>query len=197
LGIQTVSHETTIQREWVDLARRSGLSELLRAHWEEVADDKSVIALNVDWSAYLQMEKAGSFVGFSVRAGTALVGYSGFFVNRSPHYRDHVFALNDVIYLKPAYRGVTGLRLIIETETALADMGVSKILYHTKATALLGNETRDSLSVIEDFLDVEDKYKIRLSDELMAGAGTLAEVLRGLGYSHAENIMGKLLVGGR
>jgi len=196
LGVGTVTRETIIARETIAAARASGLDRLLRMHWEEVAQDKHAIKLNVDWLRYAEVEKNGGFASFTARNGGILVGYSGFFINSSPHYSDHVMAANDVIYLLPEHRGVAGLRLIIEAENALADMGVSKILYHTKTDALLGTDGRDSLSAVEDLLDLEERYRIRLPDNLLVGKRTLADCLVALGYSHTENIIAKLLIGG-
>lgn len=80
------------------------LQPMLEAHWEEVAAFKDDIKLNVDRDAYENREKFGSFVLFTVRDSGKLVGYNAFFLSFHPHYKDHIYAVNDVLFIDPAYR---------------------------------------------------------------------------------------------
>ena len=41
--------------------------KLFNAHWEEVAINRDVIKLNVDWEQYRVQERAGSFLGVVAR----------------------------------------------------------------------------------------------------------------------------------
>ncbi len=104
---------------------------LFRAHWEEVGTFKDAIALDVDATGIVALERAGMWRAWTVRADAALIGYCCVFVAPSLHYRTHHFAMVDVIYLDPAYRrGRTGLLLIRMMEAGVAD--VSKIIFHVK-----------------------------------------------------------------
>lgn len=170
-----------------------GLEGLLVDHWAEVAHDRELIALNPDWGQYLAEEKAGRFLSYSVHAGTTLVGYSGFFVLRSMHYRDHVFAVNDVIYLRPQERGVDGLALIVNVERDLAKRGVSKVFYHVKNDAVLGSPAGDSLEAIEERLEAEDLLGTEIDPRALESR-TLGGVLGALGYTNIESHYGKLLL---
>ena len=49
------------------------------------------------------------------------------------HYKDHIFAANDVIYLSAKHRkGLTGVKLIKFAETCLKQDGVSVLSINTK-----------------------------------------------------------------
>jgi hypothetical protein len=41
---------------------------------------------------------------FTMRDGSQLVGYAVFFLMPHQHYSNHIFAMNDVIYVMPGYR---------------------------------------------------------------------------------------------
>lgn len=108
--------------------------DLIKEHWEEIAVNKDKIKLNPDWDIYRKLEELGNFKIFTVRSNGVLVGYFAVIVNTNPHYKDHLFASNDVIFLKKEYRkGLTGVKLIkFATECLKAD-GVSVLTINTKA----------------------------------------------------------------
>lgn len=189
--------EFTVTREPLTNILESGLAALLHAHWMEVAHDKETINLNPDWDGYLEDERSHRFIGYAARRAGHLIGYSGFFVVRPRHYRNSIFAINDVIYLKPEERGVEGVRLIKETEKALRDLAITKIFYHVKTDAPLGSPAGDSLEAIEYDMEIEALTGISFDKWIMQTAGdrTLGGVLRALGYNHIENHFGKLLTG--
>lgn len=188
---------TLFQREPLAALMESGLEALLRDHWREIAHDRDVIELAPDWDEYLKAEREGRFVAFSLRDDDALIGYNCFYVLRSMHYRNAIFATNDVIYLRPDRRGADGVLLILEAEKALRAMGTAKIFYHVKTDAVLGSPDGDSLEAVESRMEVEERVGEILPDVLFEAAGdrTLGGVLRHLGYGHFENHFGKLLIG--
>lgn len=146
-----------------------GLEEMLFDHWQEVALDHDTIPLAPDWEKYREIEKLGLFRVVAMREFDELVGYNAFFVNKPLHYRHTLHAVNDVIWLKPEKRkGMSGVRLIKESEKLLQDMGVAKIIYHIKVHVLLG--ARQS--------------------------GNLGNLLIHLGYRHIEECHSKTLLGG-
>lgn len=59
-----------------------------------------ILPLNVDIAAYPEsITKV-----FTLRDDNVLVGYSIFLVVPHPHHKGKVFAINDVVYVKPEYR---------------------------------------------------------------------------------------------
>ena len=96
---------------------------LLRAHYAEIAWRQDNIPLAVDWERYLELEKAGKFVVFTVRKDGTLLGYSAYFITHHLHYRTTIFASNDVLYLDPSARGGTGTKFIKWCDEQLKQLG--------------------------------------------------------------------------
>lgn len=106
---------------------------LLNSHWEEIALNKDKIKLNPDWDAYDNLEKVDKLKIFTARDGNKLVGYFVVIVGVNIHYKDHLFASNDIIYLSPEHRkGFTGIRLIKFAEKCLKQDGISVLTINTK-----------------------------------------------------------------
>lgn len=122
----------TYQQELLDNVRDE-IKVLIAAHWEEIALNKEVIKLNPDWEAYEDLEQSGILKIFTARDNGTLVGYFVVFVSVNIHYKDHLFASNDIIYLSPDYRkGFTGIKLIKFAEKYLKEDGVSVMTINTK-----------------------------------------------------------------
>lgn len=185
--------DVTFAREPLVAMLESGLEDLLRQHWKEVALDQDAIAYNPDWTEYMALEDSRRFFAWSMRKGDELIGYNAFFVVRSMHYKDHAFAMNDVIYLRPDQRGVLGLEMILRTEGELRTMGVSKAFYHVKTAVKLGAENGDSLDALEELQELEERLDVKLPEAMFTSDRTLGGVLVALGYGHGENHFGKLL----
>lgn len=106
---------------------------LIERHWEEIAINKDRIKLNPDWEVYEKLEELGVLTIFTARHFGKLVGYFVVIVQSNIHYKDHVFASNDIIYLHPDYRkGMTGVKLIKFAEKCLKKDGVSVMVMNTK-----------------------------------------------------------------
>lgn len=106
---------------------------LLELHWNEVALNKDHIKLNPDWESYYELEQRGKLRVFTARNRGTLVGYFVVIVNSNLHYKDHLFAANDIIYLHKDYRkGFTGIKLIKFAEECLKEDGVSVLAINTK-----------------------------------------------------------------
>lgn len=103
---------------------------LLCGHWSEVGSCPQVHPLDVDTELYAAIEHAGALHITTAReAGTKLVGYAIYFVQRYPHVQQLCMAQSDALYLHPDYRkGFTGLRLLQAAERALAGRGVRNIM---------------------------------------------------------------------
>lgn len=112
---------------------RQDLPELIQMHYDEIALNKELIKLNPDWDAYSDLDAKGLTRAFTARDGDKLVGYSVFIVMPSLHYKDHLFANNDIFYLHPEYRkGFVGYNLLKNAMGWLKDDGVTKVHFNTK-----------------------------------------------------------------
>lgn len=106
---------------------------LLERHWKDIAVNQDKIKLNPDWDAYHSLEQDGKLKIFTAREQGELVGYFVVIVHRNLHYKDHLFASNDVIFLHPDHRkGRTGIKLIQFSEKCLREDGVSVLAINTK-----------------------------------------------------------------
>jgi len=109
------------------------MKPLLEKHWKEVAWYQDEIKLNPSYDKYLQLEELGMLHIVTVRDGEELVGYNINFINSHLHYSDHVYAVNDIIFLKPEYRNVgVAIGLLEVTEQELKKLGVSVVTIHMK-----------------------------------------------------------------
>lgn len=104
----------------------------LSAHYSEIAHYND-IALSPDFAAYIRTERAGLYRCFVARQGGRLIGYAAFFVRRNLHYADSLQAVQDVLYLDPAFRNAgIGRALIDECDNRLRAEGVQVVYQHVK-----------------------------------------------------------------
>jgi len=107
---------------------------LIELHWSEIALNQDKIKLNPDWDAYYELEGQGKLKIFTARDNGNLVGYFVVILGNNIHYKDHLFASNDIIYLRKDFRkGFAGIRLIKFAEVCLKGDGVSVLLINTKS----------------------------------------------------------------
>jgi len=112
---------------------KSDAEYLLQQHWEEIALNKDTIKLNPDWDAYYDLEELGALKIFTARFDGKLVGYFVVICRNHLHYKDDLFAFNDVLYLQKDYRkGLTGAKLMKFAEKCLKEDGVSVLVVNTK-----------------------------------------------------------------
>lgn len=133
---------------------------LIQKHWEDIALNKDKIKLNPDWDAYHDLEQKGMLKAFTAREGDKLVGYFVVVVQRNLHYKDHLFASNDIVFLHPDYRkGRTGIKLIQFAEKCLKEDGVSVLSINTKV-----HKPFDNLMQFLKFSLVERIYSKYIGD---------------------------------
>lgn len=133
---------------------------LLNSHWGEIALNKDKIKLNPDWDAYESLEVQGKLKIFTARDDGRLVGYFVVIVGVNLHYKDHLFASNDILYLSPEYRkGFTGIKLIKFAEKYLKADGVSVLTINTKV-----HKPFDKLMDFLKFRKIERVYSKYLGD---------------------------------
>lgn len=122
----------TYQQEFLDTVEKD-IKPLIEDHWEEIALNKSTIKLNPDWEAYHNLEDNGVLKIFTARSEGTLIGYFVVLLRNHIHYKDHIFAANDVLFLKQEYRkGLTGAKLMKFAEKCLKEDGVSVLVVNTK-----------------------------------------------------------------
>ena len=132
---------------------------LLESHWHEIALNKDHIKLNPDWNNYHTLEKIGALRIYTARTDEGkLVGYFVVIMSKSLHYKDHMFANNDIIFISKEYRkGLTGLKFIKYACNKLRSEGVTLLNINTKVHHDFGKV----MSRI-GFNHIEDIYSINL-----------------------------------
>lgn len=127
----------TYQQESIQVIFDEG-TELLKVHYKELARNRDRIKLNPDIDRYLAMEEADILVVVTARDGGKLIGYAVFAVTPALHYQDHLYAINDVLFLSHDYRGNNvGLDLLEIAEGILYKRGVSVIFIASKLNTKL------------------------------------------------------------
>lgn len=112
---------------------------LLKMHWEEIAQDKATMPLDVAVEAYRQLDAEGGLSLVTVRVDEELVGYFVSFVRPHLHYQSTLCAYVDLYYVAPAYReGLFALELFKQAEACLRARGVQKVFAGTKTYKHVG-----------------------------------------------------------
>jgi hypothetical protein len=124
-------------REALTDALLAEFTPLLQQHWREIAHYPD-IPLNPDYETYRAAESAGILRVYTVRDGSACVGYALFFVRNNPHYTGSLQAVQDVLYLHPSQRGGNGYRFIAWCDIQLQREGVQAVYHHSKAAHNFG-----------------------------------------------------------
>jgi GNAT superfamily N-acetyltransferase len=117
----TVEPIAAVWDEWLPLAAE---------HWQEVSWQPGTRE-DLDKDLYQASEEAGSFIMFTARNDDVLVGYASFYVGRSAHRKGRIDAIQDAIYLMPAFRGHAA-QLIAAADRLLADRGVSSVAHSVR-----------------------------------------------------------------
>lgn len=109
------------------------IAPLLVEHYKEIAMYKDKVQLAPDWEKYDMMDKADILKIVTVRDNGELVGYYLSMVIPNPHYSRDLFAVNDIVLIKPEYRNAkVGVGLFQYVEAWMKDLGVSVMTVHMK-----------------------------------------------------------------
>lgn len=104
---------------------------LFEKHYIEIAHFKD-IPLDPDFETYMKMEDAGILRVYTARNEQGvLIGYAVYFLKHNLHYKSSLQALQDIIFIDPAHRGV-GAKLIIWCDRELKKEGVQLVCQHIK-----------------------------------------------------------------
>lgn len=111
------------------------IQSLLQLHYQEIAHYQD-IPLEPDWPFY---RTAKIVQVYTVRDEGKLIGYAVFFVATNKHYMSSRQAVQDILFLLPAYRGTTiGSSFIDFFEDQLRAQGVQVIYQHEKKAHRFG-----------------------------------------------------------
>src|SRR5713226_1651519 len=116
------------------LFREPNVADLLQAHWEELQIPGGLTPpLDPDFERFIQLEDLGLFRVWAARDGGTLVGYLAFFIQTHLHYRQTLHAVEDLFMLSAPYRrGGNGSRMFVTALDALRELGVKRVIVHTK-----------------------------------------------------------------
>ena len=94
---------------------------------------KDAIKFEPNYESYLAREEEGAVQVVVVRDDGRLIGYYISFIYQHPHYKNDLFAVNDILFLERAYRGSTiAYRMFKYAEKELKKLGVSVIMMTMK-----------------------------------------------------------------
>ena len=109
------------------------MKPLLEKHYEEVHLFPDKIPFNPDYDKYFELEKMGLTHTLTVRHDKKLVGYIVAFLYPNLHYKDHMYAINDVIYLDEKYRHTdVAEEMLRYAESYYKGLGASVMTFHMK-----------------------------------------------------------------
>ena len=124
----------TYQKEKLSVIEEE-LKPLLLEHYKEIAAYQDKIALAPDWSRYYTLEDSGILKIATVRDGGVLVGYYIAMVVPNLHYSEDLYAVNDIVLIKPEYRNAKGgVGLFTFMEGWMRELGVSVMTMHMKTS---------------------------------------------------------------
>lgn len=109
------------------------LAPMFKAHCKEVHAFVDKAPLNPMYEKYIALNELGIIRLHTWRDDGVIIGYAVSFVTENLHYQDHVYAVNDVIYLDKDYRD-SGLftKMLSQLEAVYCEMGCSVMTFHIK-----------------------------------------------------------------
>ena len=108
------------------------MKQLFPIHYDELCVTKD-FALEPDYDAYRRLCDAGMLRCITCRADSELIGYIIFVVQPHLHYKSCKTAFEDIYFITKEYRkGRIGIKLFQYAEKVLKDIGVNRIIMHTK-----------------------------------------------------------------
>jgi len=111
---------------------------LFQEHYEEIARNKEVMKLNVNWPLYEALDEKQVLFVYLAMQDNVCIGYSLNIVTNHLHYADLNYVQNDVLFVKKELRGSRiGLRLMKVTEDHARSLGCKLMLWHAKEDTAL------------------------------------------------------------
>jgi GNAT superfamily N-acetyltransferase len=108
------------------------LQNIFPLHYDELCVTKD-FPLDPDYDQYKRINDAKLLACVTCRCDDELIGYIVFFLQPHIHYRTCLTAFEDMYFVKPEYRkGRLGIRLFQYAEKVLKEIGINRIILHTK-----------------------------------------------------------------
>jgi GNAT superfamily N-acetyltransferase len=127
--------DLTFKLEKLDEVRWE-MEPMLIAHWAETAMYKDKVPYAPAWDKYYNLENAGVLKIVTARLGDRLIGYFVATLLPNMHYSDTLYALNDILYIDPAYRNAgNGTAMLVAAEQIFKGLGAQVITVHMKVYA--------------------------------------------------------------
>jgi len=125
--------EMTFQEEHADVVIQEGF-QLFKDHWKEIALYQDKIELSPDYTRYRHLYDKDELHVVTARDEYGrIVGYLVSLLQKGLHYKNTLWAYNDILYVCPEYRkGTTGIKLLKFAEKALKEIGVDVIVVRVK-----------------------------------------------------------------
>ena len=132
-----IVNESRVSKPTIELATladwKAKAEPLFREHYEEIARNKEVMVLNMNWPMYEALDEKQALFVYLVMQDNVCIGYSLNIVTNHLHYADLLYAQNDVLFIKKELRGGRlGLRLMKVTEDHAKSIGCKLMLWHAK-----------------------------------------------------------------
>jgi len=108
------------------------MKQLFPVHYDELCVTKDFV-LEPDYDAYKRLCDAGMLRCITCRVDSELIGYIIFYIQPHLHYKSCKTAFEDIYFITKEYRkGRIGIKLFQYAEKVLKDIGVNRIIMHTK-----------------------------------------------------------------
>jgi len=99
---------------------------LMETHYDELTGSKELI-LDPNYDLYYMIEAQEKLHIFTMREDGELIGYHLGIIDTGLHYKQNLFCLTDIYYVRKDYRqGVTGYRFFKKLEPVLKDLATKK-----------------------------------------------------------------------
>ena len=108
------------------------MKELAVVHYAEVSDKPTVGELKIDWEFYRSAVESGQLKLITARMDHTLIGYWIFVISeRHPRY-ERKMAAQDVLYIRPEFRGPVAKEFGAKCLEILSSVGVQVVTAHCK-----------------------------------------------------------------
>lgn len=123
----------SFQTEDFDTFLKDG-AHIFPVHFEELSLNKEKIPFGLDSEMYHNCEENRMLHILTARLDGEMIGYVlSLVVKHHPHNRDAgPYSTTDMFYVKKEHRNGTGVRLLMENERRLKEMGVRRMSISTK-----------------------------------------------------------------
>lgn len=136
------------------------VDELTHKNWEDTGLSKYGIKLNPDWDIYETLNKSYMLGVYTVRKQNNLVGYLTVVSREHHHYKNTVFASNDILFIEKEHRkGLLGYFLVKYAVKDLKNLGADVLLFTSNI-----DKPYDSILKRLDFQPLEKVFIKKLGD---------------------------------